>query len=149
MKVILGKLARTLSAGVFLLATSCAFASDGLPPVQVSGKAEFISGGIGSDESRAIKGASKNWPLVMEFSEKEGSRNVYASEVKIRATDAKGQIVMQSDSVGPFLLLRLEPGDYTVEATLEGKPMSKKATVVPGKSSRLIFYWSSGSSAAR
>jgi len=112
-----------------------------LPPVHNSGPVEYLSGGIGADESAAIQSASRQWPLALEFAIKDRQRADFAADVKVRIRDARGDEVLQATSEGPFLLARLAPGSYAVEATLAGQTLSRKVNVKAGQSSREMFLW--------
>ena len=112
-----------------------------LPPVRTSGPVEYLSGGIGADESAAIQSASRQWPLALEFAIKDRQRADFAADVKVRIRDARGHEVLQATSEGPFLLARLAPGSYAVEATLAGQTLNRKVNVKAGQSSREMFLW--------
>ena len=112
-----------------------------LPPVHNSGPVEYLSGGIGADESAAIQSASRQWPLALEFAIKDRQRADFAADVKVRIRDAQGNEVLQATSEGPFLLARLAPGSYAVEATLAGQTQHRKVDVKAGQSSRQMFLW--------
>ena len=57
----LGLAAAMLAAGLLLGSAAQAQTDSALPPVQKSGAVEYLSGGIGLDESTAIKSASRQW----------------------------------------------------------------------------------------
>jgi len=128
-------LAALLAGGAF------AQASAPLPSVRNSGPVEYLSGGIGADESAAIQNASRQWPLALEFAIKDRQRADFAADVKVRIRDARGNEVLQATSEGPFLLARLAPGSYAVEATLAGQTLNKKVAVKAGQSAREVFLW--------
>ena len=44
-------------------------------------------------------------------------------------------------SEGPFVLAKLAPGRYEVEATVEGKTLTRDITVPSRGSARSIFVW--------
>jgi hypothetical protein len=111
-------------------------ASIPLPPAHTSGSVEYLSGGIGADESAAIRNASGQWPLTLEFAIKDRQRADFAADVKVRIRDARGNEVLQATSEGPFLLARLAPGSYAVEATLAGQTQRRKVDVKAGQSSQ-------------
>ncbi|MGE8473464.1 MAG: carboxypeptidase regulatory-like domain-containing protein, partial [Paraburkholderia hospita] len=49
-------------------ATSVAFAATtNLPPLQQQGAVTYLSGGVGSDQSAALKDVMHKYPLVLEF----------------------------------------------------------------------------------
>ena len=112
-----------------------------LPPVQKSGTVEFMSGGIGQDESRAIENASRNWPLTLEFAAKDQHRADFAADVNVVIRDAKGHALLRTVSTGPFVLARLSPGHYDVDATLGGKTMHETVVNNKGQPAKTLFLW--------
>lgn len=138
--------ASLLAAG--LLHGNVAFAQDGgaLPAVHKSGNVEYLSGGIGIDESTAIKSVAGDWPLSLVFSVKAGARAEYASNVTLVVRDAKGAVVLETSGSGPYLLVKLEPGTYELHATLAGKVLEQQVQVKARTSTRLEMVWPAGTS---
>ena len=133
-------LRRAALAAALYGAAFAAFAQ-ALPPVQRSGSVEYVSGGIGKDESTALAAAAAQWPLALEFAVTGGARAQFASDVLVAVRDPAGRIVLQAASDGPFLLARVEPGAYSVEATLQGRLQKRQVTVRPGASAKAMFSW--------
>ncbi|GEM_PF-5708999 len=42
--------------------------AQGLPPLQTVGAVSYLNGGIGLDESNALKAEGSKWPLTLVFS---------------------------------------------------------------------------------
>lgn len=120
-----------------------------LPPLQQSGQVEYLSGGIGKDEAKAIEIASKQWPLSLEFAVKDKKRAEFAAAVNVVVHDAKGHTALQTTSDGPFLLAKLPPGHYAVDATLADKTLHEKVQVTRGKPAKAVFIWPSGTGESR
>jgi hypothetical protein len=141
MKTLTRKTAWAAVLGALVVGGALAQASAPLPPVHTGGPVEYLSGGIGADESAAIRAASAQWPLTLEFAINGKQRADFAADVKVRVRDARGREVLQATSEGPFLLARLAPGSYAVEATLAGQTLHRKVDVKAGKASREVFLW--------
>lgn len=122
-----------------------AHAASDLPPVQKSGAVEYLSGGVGLNESKAIREASRQWPLRLEFAVKDKQKADFAANVDVTILDAKNHAALQVKSEGPFLLAKLEPGKYTVKASLAGKTMNKAVAIASGHPKQLMFVWPSAS----
>ena len=120
-----------------------------LPPVQKSGAVEYLSGGIGLDESTAIKSASRQGPLSLVFSVQAAGKAEFASDVKLTIRDAKGAPVLETTASGPFLLAKLPPGSYSLRATLAGKLLERKVQVKAGSSVRVELVWPAGTNQGR
>lgn len=116
-----------------------AHADDGvLPPERSQGAVTYISGGIGKDESEAMKQAASRYSLSIEMAS-AGPRAQYVSDVKIDIRDQKGTTVLSVTSDGPFLLANLPPGRYTVNAAKNGKSQQRDIVVAPGAHPRAMF----------
>ena len=112
-----------------------------LPAVQKSGAVEYLSGGIGKDESTAFEAESRAWPLAIQFAVTGGQRAQFASDVQVTVRDAAGRTVLETASNGPFLLLRVAPGRYDVEASLQGVARHRKVSVKKGASTKVMLAW--------
>ncbi len=138
---------RAAIAAVFSVLASGAtavLAANQLPPVHRSGTIEYIVGGVGSEQAKAIEQASAHWPVVITYAEKEGKAGEYVVDAKSVIRDAKGATVLTLNKSGPILLAKLAPGDYSVDATLHGKTLSEKIQVKPGETSRTELLWPQG-----
>ena len=114
-----------------------------------SGQIEYLSGGIGRDEAAAIESASTQWPLTLEFAVKDRQRADFAADVKVVVRDAKGHAELQATADGPFLLAKLTPGHYAVDATLAGKTLHEKVLVKQGHPAKAVFVWPTGAGESR
>jgi hypothetical protein len=140
----------TRASGALLLATmlysgtALAQSDAGLPAVQTSGTVQYLSGGIGLDESTAIKSASAAWPLTLEFSVAAPERALFASGVKVEIRDGKGVVLLGTTAAGPYLLAKLAPGAYRIEATLDGKALQRQVQIKTGQPQRVALVWPAG-----
>lgn len=132
-----------LIAALGLLAASSGYtqAMTGLPPVHKDGAVEYLSGGIGKDESMVVEKASHHWPLTLAFVQKGQQRAEYTADVAVLVRDAQGHTALQTKVDGPYLLARLAPGHYTVEATLANKTLHRKVDIKAGHMARETFVW--------
>ncbi|MBB3181185.1 carboxypeptidase regulatory-like domain-containing protein [Variovorax sp. Sphag1AA] len=135
------KIVLTATAGALLSGGALAQATTMLPPVHKFGSVEYLSGGIGLDESRAIEHASPQWPLTLEFAAKDKQRADFLADVKVRVRDAHGKDTMKATSDGPFLLAKLPPGQYVVDATLAGKKLSENIVIKEHGPTKAVFVW--------
>lgn len=138
---------RTWLAGalaVLAMGATAAQAASLLPPIQKSGTVEYLSGGIGQDEARAIEGESRHWPLTLEFAVKDKKRADFAADVKVLVRDAKGHTALDLTAAAPFLLAKLAPGHYSIEASFAGKTLHEGAIVKPGHPVKALFLWPAG-----
>ena len=121
------RLFTTALATAFTLAASVPVQAQGMPPMQSQGVVKFVCGGIGSDESAAMRAGMKSHPLSLLFARADGA---YLAEVGVTVTDAVGKEVLKTRANGPLCLIDLPAGKYTVEADDAGT--SKKHAVTIG-----------------
>lgn len=128
-----------LMGGLAATATAPAIAQDGvsLPPVLSQDGVSYMTGGIGSDESEAFRGQSGHWPLTLQFSTRSGQ---FLADVHVRVENAGHRIVLDAESTGPYMLVRLKPGQYIVYARYSDIEQKKSVMVgsVPVSAS---FRW--------
>ncbi|HVE10691.1 MAG TPA: carboxypeptidase regulatory-like domain-containing protein [Paraburkholderia sp.] len=110
----------------------------GLPQVQQQGDVSFTSGGVGKDESDALRAAQASWPLAMRFT---GPTADYLADVRVKIADAHGADVLDATSRGPYMLVKLRPGHYTVHASYKDNTQSKSVTIPAKGSAKADFYW--------
>ena len=144
-----------MAAAMLTMAAASApvFAQDdtqALPAATTVGNASFVSGGIGVDESEAMKAAAAKYSLELVFSAKSdknapgasaGANAAYTADVKVKITDRAGKTVIDTVSQGPYLLADLPDGAYQVQASADGATKTRKATVKKGSHQRLVFSW--------
>ncbi|MFC4274414.1 flagellar hook assembly protein FlgD [Achromobacter aloeverae] len=116
-----------------------------LPATQTQGNVEYVTGGIGLDESESLKAAEKSYPLSLLFARKLDGKNDYTADVKVVITDAKGAKVLDATSGGPYMLVKLPPGQYKVSATLDGNEQTRQVSVKGNGSAHAGFEWNAKS----
>ncbi len=117
------------------------FALAQVPNIQTEGSIKFIAGGIGSDESRSIQAEAKNWPLMIELSQKDGKKSSWISEVSIVITDHQGNSILNLPDQGPLLLVGLKPGKYMVQATYNQVKMVRTIVINSGTVQKISLQW--------
>jgi hypothetical protein len=111
---------------------------EGLPQVQQQGDVSYTSGGVGLDESRALRASEHSWPLSLRFT---GPGSDYLADVKVKISDAHSGDVLDTTSRGPYMLVKLRPGRYTVQASYKDHAQSKSITVPAKGTAKAAFYW--------
>lgn len=141
---------RTRTRGVFAAAVVamalCAgiapvHAQSALPEVKVDGAVQFLSGGIGADETAAIKAASKRYALTVLFAETRSGHDVYLASVSVTIRDAGGQIVLHTVTEGPYLLVNLPAGRYRFSAEHAGLTRQLALDIKDGVPQRHSLVW--------
>jgi hypothetical protein len=130
---------KIVAGALALVFSGASLATDGLPPVRTFGSVSYITGGIGLDESTAIKAAEKDFALSLTFAATK--RREYLSDVKVSIKDNAGKTVLEAVSDGPMLLARLPAGAYKITAEHDGNALSKTVRVEPRGVTRTAFVW--------
>ena len=112
-----------------------AIQQEAAPKLHSAGKLQYTCGGIGKDESTAMRAAMKDYPLALLFAGKDGE---YLADLKVDIEPASGEAA-QFTASGPVCLVKLADGAYTVTVTApEGAKQSKK--VEAGKGSKSLDF---------
>jgi hypothetical protein len=92
-------------------------------------------GGIGSDESTAMRAEMKNHPLALLFAQQGGA---YMADVDVTIRAPAGQPAMVFRADGPVCLIDLPPGSYEVQAT-RGAVTHRESVTVGGGAKTVDF----------
>nr|WP_321887621.1 carboxypeptidase regulatory-like domain-containing protein [Paraburkholderia bannensis] len=111
---------------------------EGMPQVQQQGDVSYVSGGVGQDESKALQAAEHSWPLALRFT---GPKSEFLADVHVQITDAHGANVLDATSRGPYMLVRVRPGRYTVHVSHAGVDKKSAVTVSSNGRARAAFVW--------
>jgi hypothetical protein len=106
-----------------------------MPAMKVEGAVRYACGGIGSDESTAMRAAMKDHPLALLFARASGE---YLANVDVKIKGAGGDTALAMRATGPVCLIDLRAGRYTVEASTEG--MTKTHSVTVGRGSQTADF---------
>ena len=112
-----------------------------LPREHRQGGVTWMSGGIGLDESQAMQQAARDWPLTIEFARHDGARSDYLADVEVLVRDSRGHEVLGTRAQGPFLMARLAPGRYTVEAARGDQVLRRDVQIRAGQPARVLMLW--------
>ncbi|MDB6143088.1 MAG: hypothetical protein JWP80_2132 [Pseudomonas sp.] len=109
-----------------------------LVPQQQNG-ITYLSGGIGIDETEAIK-QEKGYTLHLTFS--TGSSNEYIPNIDVVIQKPNGDVVVSMNQIGPIAYVKLPAGSYVIISSKDGKKKEEKV-VVDGNSVRTVnVHWS-------
>jgi len=108
---------------------------------RTQGDISFIAGGIGEEESIAMKLMSKKWPLSIEFSEYLDGKDLWIAQVYLRILDANRKTLFDTTIDGPMFLGKLPAGYYELLATYQGVTQSRKIKIIDGKPLHVSINW--------
>jgi hypothetical protein len=113
-----------------------------LPQVKTQGEVSYLSGGIGKDETAAIKAATSRYALTLLFATTGGGgRDAFLASVPVKIADAAGKVVLDAVTDGPYLLVNLAPGKYQISASLDGVERKSSVTLKAGVPQQRSLTW--------
>ena len=119
------------------------------PPIYMTHGVEYMSGGIGSDEAQLMETVLPRWPASFEFAIKDHKGADFAANVHVTVRDSSGVALLDNVvSGGPFMVARLDPGTYEVEARIGSQVLKQQLHVLQGAPAKASFIWPAGTDMA-
>jgi len=142
------KLSPFVLAAAGLTVTVCLGAQPIAPREHTRGSVSYVSGGIGSEEAQAMRDAAADYSLTLELAAAAGGpRDEYISNAEVRIVDSRGTPVLDTRTDGPFLLVRLPAGTYSVDVQWNG--VHQQRTVEVGERRQHLLLEFPGGAEAR
>lgn len=105
---------------------------------------EYMCGGRDHAEAAFMRTVAPRWAAVLEFGISRTAAAELPAKVRVLVRERySGRPVMDASAEAPFMLARLEPGAYEIEATMGGITLQQSLVVFGGRSSRAAFVWPS------
>jgi hypothetical protein len=96
-------------------------------------------GGIGIEESAAMRQAQGSHALTILFSTDQGG---YVSDVLTRIEGSQSQAVASNDQCGPIAQVDVtQPGEYRIRADLNGVVREQVVKLSPRGGARIVLRW--------
>jgi hypothetical protein len=111
-----------------------------LPEPQVSEQSPdvtYVSGGVGDLGKEEIEALQRQYNLKLLFASTGGN---YLGDVNVDIADKKGRTLLSTVTDGPFLLVKLKPGRYTVTAHYDDAVQRKRIVVGAGALKTYDFH---------
>src|SRR6266496_2683160 len=96
-------------------------------------------GRITSDEADAMKAAAANYPLTLELAVAGPQRDPYIADARVEIRDVQGNAVLNTTTEGPFLLVRLPSGTYTLDVEWNGAQKKRTVQVAADKRQHIFL----------
>jgi hypothetical protein len=104
------------------------------------GQIAYATGGIGENEAKRFESEMSRYPLAIEVFEKGYKREEFTAGADVKIADQHGHTVFDAKTGGPFLLVKLPKGKYSIEASLKDKTLPRRSVYVePGHTARAVF----------
>lgn len=95
----------------------------------------YLSGGVGADEREAMRGLAGQYNLRLEFAVTEGN---FLGDVRVML---RGPVSLDAVSEGPWFLVRVPPGAYSVTVECAGITKTQSVSVGRGGQKTVVFRW--------
>jgi hypothetical protein len=112
-----------------------------IPETQRSQGIPFISGGVGEAESTAILAEAKQWPLLLELSQIENGRGMWIFGSQIKIMNSKSVVIFDAKAQGPYMLVKLDSGDYVIQASYQGVEQKRSISIKAGQPQKVSIFW--------
>lgn len=99
-----------------------------LPQQQTADRLTYLNGGVGTDEAAMFKRIAPRYPLRVVWAERNGAYSVADQLTVLQHGRALGTI----DDAGPWLLIEVPPGHYTLQAKFGGLTEHREVNVGAG-----------------
>ncbi len=130
-----------LSIVIFLLACSffqSAHAAGAETRISKNGIA-YMTGGIGEEETLAMRPYAKKFTLNLLFSEGKAGQSV--TDVNVNIYNEQSELVFRVKGAKPMLYVNLPAGTYTIVANNNGEKLRHKMTIAENTPQRVILNW--------
>jgi hypothetical protein len=88
------------------------------PTVQHSpGGTDYLNGGVGDEERAAMTARQRDFPFKVVLS---GTGGEFVVAERLSVSTPQGELLVIRDA-GPIVMIKLPPGQYTLEATRKGR----------------------------
>lgn len=112
-----------------------------IPATQYANGISYITGGVGEEESLAIVAEAKQWPLFLELSQLENGRGIWIFGANIKILNSKQKVVFEAQADGPYMLINLDAGDYSIEASYQGVVQKRAISVKVNAPQKVSIFW--------
>ena len=99
----------------------------------------YATGGVGEEERDRLGSRRREFNVWITTAAKQSG--AYLAEVRIKVTDAANRQVLETVLEGPLMLIRLAPGQYTIEALVESQKQQRAVTVGAQGHREIYFYF--------
>jgi hypothetical protein len=108
------------------------------PEVHAERGIQYVSGGVGQGELARLRQMARDYDLKLVFAWQRGN---YLADIPVVIRDQKGNTVLDAVAQGPWMLVELPAGTYTVTATAYEQPKQQVVYVNQSGQSELLFTW--------
>lgn len=114
------------------------------PPIRIADGIEYMCGGHSQAEAAFMETVAPRWAATLQFGVNRAKPGEVPGEVQVQVRERySGRVVLEANTAEPYMLARLEPGTYQVDATLAGLTLEQPLIVFAGLGTKAAFVWPS------
>jgi hypothetical protein len=121
-----------------LAAASAATAAAALVEGRTATGQPYLAGGVGLEESEAMRQHAPAFSLQLVTAARSGA---YLAETHVRIVGQGGGVVLDTVLPGPWLLVDLPTGRYTLLVTNNGRTVERRLDIAAGKPQRVVLHY--------
>ena len=110
-----------------------------MPEVQTQNGIHYVAGGIGKEQSEAMKVAAHDYDLMLTFATDYGK---YLADIGVQIEDMNGNTLLNTVSKGPLFLANLPVGRYKITASAQGTSHTRIVDMGGKHPTKAVFQWS-------
>ena len=126
---------------IFQLLALSSLSAAQIPDTQYSQGISYITGGVGEGETQEIVAEAKQWPLMLEMSQIENGRGIWIFGATISILNDKNQSIFNAQADGPYMLVNLEAGNYSIQASFNGVQQKRSVAIKVGSPQKISLFW--------
>jgi hypothetical protein len=98
----------------------------------------FAAGGIGTAERQALKQIGNDYSLQIVMATRSGE---YVADNEVKITDRRGNVVIDGVIDAPWLMVKVPPGRYTVDARFARDELMRHVSVPANETRRIYLHF--------
>ena len=129
------------TAAAIVTACLCAWPADesrALVEGRGAGGEPYATGGVGEEERELLTQRRAEFSVWITTAAKQSG--AYLADVRVKVTDAANRQILETVLDGPLMLIRLAPGQYAIEASVEHQ-RQQRAVAVGAQGRREIYFY--------
>lgn len=108
--------------------------------LQTEGDIAYVTGGVGRCEAQEMRRIAKDYQLELVFVRKTSWSESFLAGIPLQITNSKREVVLDTQTDGPYLLANLPDGRYSITAEYNGVTKTENV-LVQKKHQRIVFVW--------
>lgn len=99
----------------------------------------FITGGVSIEEAQALERQRAQYRVWLVTADRGSGAWLAGAQAVVR--DARGDVVLDTTLDGPYLLVDLAPGRYTIDVRHDGQSQQQSVSVGDSGTRQLVMYF--------